>query len=95
MTVDGVRIGRNKPEISVAFAGGVFDVATVYDGEVLTMSETRCSGIVTTGQCVHSRTQRLRTGALTEQEREEIGLILRRRAEALDADIAELGLTGA
>jgi hypothetical protein len=23
MTVDGVRIGRNKPEISVAFAGGV------------------------------------------------------------------------
>lgn len=51
MVVDRVRIGCSKPEISVAFVGGAFDVATVYDGEVLTMSEMRCSDIVTTGQC--------------------------------------------
>lgn len=54
MVVDRVRVGRYKLEISVAFLDGAFDVATVYDGEVLTMSETRSSDIVTTGQCVHS-----------------------------------------
>jgi hypothetical protein len=39
--------------------------------------------------CVHSRIVRLQTGALTEQELEEIGLVLRRRAEELDAELAD------
>jgi hypothetical protein len=92
MVVDRVGMWRSKLEISVAFADGAFVVATVYDGEALTKSETRCSDIVTTGTCVHSRIERLQSGALTEQEREELGLILRRRAEELDAEIADLGL---
>lgn len=43
---------------------------------------------------MHSRIERLQTGAFTEQERGEIGLALRRRTEELDAENAELGLAG-
>ena len=44
---------------------------------------------------MHSRTERLQTGALAEQEREEISLVLRRRVKELDAELAEMGLAGA
>lgn len=92
MVVERVKIGRNKLEISVAFVNGDFDVATVYDGEVLGMSETRCSDIVTAGQCVQARRERLKCGVLTDQEREEIGTVLRRRAKELKVELTGLGL---
>jgi hypothetical protein len=65
----GSRIGRTKLEISLVFVSVVFDVDTVYDGEILSMSETRYRNIATEGRRVQARRERLHTGLLTDHAR--------------------------
>ena len=70
--MSSISIGGDKLAIPVAFSDGVFDIATVYDGHVLGMSETRCYDIVAAGECVKARVERLKLGCLNEDERAEI-----------------------
>lgn len=91
MVVSSISIGRDKLEISVAFIDGVFDIATVYDGHALGMSETRCSDIVAAGECVKARVERLKLGCLNEHERAEIRTWLLERQRTVAADLAALG----
>ena len=51
------------------FVSVVFDVDTVYDGEILSMSETRYGNIATAGRREHARRERLHTGLLTDHAR--------------------------
>jgi hypothetical protein len=91
MVVSSISIGRDKLEISVAFSDGVFDIARVYDGHVLALSETRCYDIVVAGECVKARVERLKLGCLDEHERAEIRTRLLERQRTVAAEIAALG----
>jgi hypothetical protein len=83
MVVDVMDVGRSQLKISVAFVDGDFHVATLYRDQVLTLSETRCSGVVNAGKCVEARFERLRIGGLNSHERGEVA----RLKAALDADL--------
>ncbi|MGH9631987.1 MAG: hypothetical protein ACRD7E_27090 [Bryobacteraceae bacterium] len=77
-------------EISVAFIDGVFDIATVYDGHVLGMSEIRCYNIVAAGEWVKARVERLKLGCLNEHERAGIRTRLLERQRTVAAELAAL-----
>jgi hypothetical protein len=64
----------------------------VYRDDVLTLSETRCSGVVEAGRCVAARLDRLKMGGLNNHEREEISRIVEKRKAAFDADAESLQL---
>jgi len=87
MVVDVIDVGRSQLKISVAFVDGDFHVATLYRDQVLTLSETRCSGVVNAGKCVEARFERLRIGGLNSHERGEVNQIVARLKAALDADL--------